>query len=67
MTPEALVATTDTVLDLVQEWVKAEEAAQHAPKSEQERLREKADEALDEVRQFMARVYGAGFDEGKAS
>lgn len=57
-TPADLEAAFDRVVELVQEWCHAEDYADHCPKSEKDDARGVADEAKDEVLQYLSHLLG---------
>lgn len=59
MTPAALEAIFDQVVDLVIEWHEADRWADNCPKSEKQDARGFADERKDTVLQFLAQLLPA--------
>ena len=58
-TPGSLEAIVDQLSDLFAEWHAAEDAHMFAPMSERDDLREIADEAKDEVVQYVSHILGS--------
>lgn len=58
-TPGSLEAIVDQLSDLFAEWHKAEDEYMFSPASERDDLREIADEAKDEVVQYVSHILGS--------
>lgn len=58
-TPGSLEAIVDQLSDLFAEWHAAEDTHMHAPMSERDDARGVADEAKDEVMQYVSHILGS--------